>query len=134
MVKAEQMQDRRVQVMHMDRVLNGSQTDGIGRSVSQAAAHARSRQPDGIAPGIVIASLTLFAHRHPSELATPDHQRVVEQPALPQIAQQTGDRLIGLATHRRVIVEHIRVSIPTVRVSGINLHEADAPLDHSASQ
>ena len=32
----------------------------------------------------------------PSGSAAPDHQRFVEQPALLQIAQQAGDRLIEL--------------------------------------
>ena len=34
--------------------------------------------------------------RHPAELAVPDDQRRIEQPARFQIGEQSGDRKIGL--------------------------------------
>ena len=70
----------------------------------------------------------------PSGSAAPDHQRFVEQPALLQIAQQAGDRLIGRFAQLRVIRFDPFVSVPLAAAAGIQLHEADAPLDQPPRQ
>ena len=82
----------------------------------------------------MVAAVSLFAHRSAAELAAPDHQRFVEQPALLQITQQAGDRLIRPAAQLRVIRFDPFVSVPLAAAAGIQLHEADAPLDQPPRQ
>ena len=78
-----------------------------------------------------LAAAAIFAQRRAAELAGPDHQRFVEQPALLQILDQRGDRLVGhLGVEGQLDVE-IRVMVPR----GVNdVHEPHAALDHPPRQ
>jgi hypothetical protein len=44
---------------------------------------------------IVIATIAFLRDRHAAEFTAPDDQRFIEEPALRQVGQQGGDRLIG---------------------------------------
>ena len=44
MVEAEQMEDGRVQVVHMDAILHGMHAQFVGRPVRQATFHTATRQ------------------------------------------------------------------------------------------
>ena len=83
---------------------------------------------------VVVAAglLGLLGDRQPAELAAPDHQRLVEQPALVQIGEQAGDGLVGLAGELLVISLDVDVSIPgelVLHAARVDLHEPDAALD-----
>ena len=131
MVKTEDVEDCGVEVVDVDGVFGGAEAEVVGGAVGQAALHRASRQPDGVAPRVVVAALALFAHRHAAELAAPDHQRVVPQAAALQVGEQRGDGAVGAAAHLGVITEDIVVSVPAVRVARVKLHEPDAPLQQS---
>ena len=75
MIQAETMQDRGVQVVDVDAILDGVQADVVGRAVADAALDAAAGHPDREAVGIVIAAVAALAHRRAAELAAPDHQR-----------------------------------------------------------
>ena len=113
-IDPEQVQDRRVQVVDVDGVDGGRVADLVGCAVTDAALDAAAGQPDGERAGIVIAAglLAGLGDRQPAELAAPDHQGLVEQPALFEVLQQAGDRLIGLAGELLVVALDVDVAVP----------------------
>ena len=64
---------------------------------------------------------------------SPTHKTsvAVQQPALGQVRQQGGDRLIGFARIAAMVAGAVAVTVPVV---GIQLDEPHAPLDHSPGQ
>ncbi len=100
-VDAQQVQDRGVEVVDIDRLLGHLPADVVGRSVSDAVLEAGSGQPDAEGVRVVIAASThftvpTFGIGRAAELGVEDHQRVVGHPALTQSAHQRGDRLVDL--------------------------------------
>ena len=57
MVEAEEVQDRRVEVVDVDRVLDGLEAELVGGAVDVPAFDAAAGQPDREAPVIVVAAL-----------------------------------------------------------------------------
>ena len=84
-----------------------------GASLVDAAACQPVTEP----VGVVIAPFAAFGHWHSSKLAPPDHERVLEHPAPFQVHEQTGDRLVSSAAHRRMVRLNVVVCIPTVDVA-----------------
>src|SRR6185436_8748395 len=74
-----------------------------------------------------------FGVRSAAEFGVEHHQRVVQQPPLPQVAEQGGDRLIDFVRLTAVVIRDAAMSVPVdLRAEGGSapeLHEADAPLD-----
>ena len=73
--------------------------------------------------------------RQAAEFAAPDHQGLVEQPALVEVGEQAGDGLVGLAGELLVVALDIDVAVPgelILHAAGVDLDEADAPLDQAA--
>jgi len=82
-VEAQQMQDRRVQIMHMDLVLDGLVAEVIRRAVGHAALDAAAGENHGETPVVVVAAVAGFAvdqfdRGRAAELAADDDQRLVE--------------------------------------------------------
>ena len=78
-IEAEQMENGRVQVMHVDRIPDDVETEVISRAIGDAALHAASREEHGVASIVVVASVAAaLNHRRAAELASPNHQRVLE--------------------------------------------------------
>ena len=76
--------------------------------------------------------LALLGNRQPAELTAPDHQGLVQKPALAQIGEQAGQGLVGLAGELFVISLDIVVSIPgelIVHAARVDLDEPNAALD-----
>ena len=70
-------------------------------------------------------------HRRPAELAAPDDQRVVEQPALLQVLDQRGAGLVGVLAVLLEVVDQVAVLVPGLVE---DLHEPHAALDQPAGQ
>ena len=105
-VEAQEVQNRGVQVVDVDAVLDGLEAEVVGRAVDVAAAHAAAGQPHREAVVIVVAAVDLagvrallrqFDRRRAAELAAPDDERFVQQAALLEIDQQCADRLVAFA-------------------------------------
>ncbi len=82
MVQTEQFQDRGVQVVDMDAVFHGTETEFVRGPDDLASLDAAAGQPGGEAVGIVIAAGALVGvaavcNRRSAELAAPNHERVV---------------------------------------------------------
>ena len=87
MVDAEQMQQRRVKVVHMDAVLDDVVAVVVGLADDGAALRAAAGHSQREAAAVVITPKVILTQRAlavvgAAKLAAPDHQRVVEHPAL----------------------------------------------------
>ena len=81
-----------------------------------------------VPPGLV----ALLRDRQAAELAAPDDERFVEEPAAGEILEQRGDRPIGLGGEAGVIAEDVGMTVPAALVllaAGVDLDEAHAALD-----
>src|SRR5205807_1519235 len=123
-----------MQIMDCDGLLFRLVAEFVARADYLAAFDARARHPDAHGARIVIAPDTTLRNRHASELALPDHESGVEQPARLQICKQRGDRLVDLGGMCRMVSSNVIMRIPRIRVldseaAVIELHKTDAALD-----
>ena len=87
-VEAQEMQDRRLQVVDVDRVFDDVKPEVVGRAVDNARLDAAAGHPHREGLRMVVAAEAAledgmaFDHRRAAELAAPDHQRFVQQAAL----------------------------------------------------
>ena len=99
----------------------GSSSDVVAEVVGLAEHEARldaaARHPHGeaarmvVAPVIGVGQLALAVDGAP-ELAAPDHQRIVEQPALLQVLNQRGGGLIHALGLQREVARQVVVLVP----------------------
>src|SRR5947209_14278731 len=98
----------------------------IGSAVSEAVLDATAGHPDGKGLRMMIAaepaaqSRIGFDHRRTAELAAPDDQRLIEQAPSFEVGNESGTRLIGVATVFAVVADQIGVRVPAFM---INIHE-----------
>ena len=111
MIEPHQMQNCRVQVVHVDFVLHGVIAEFVGLAVRDARLDSATGQPDREAVRVVISTVFALRERSSAKLAAPPDDRVVEQSAFLQILQQSSDRLIRRAGMIGVL-RHVRVLIP----------------------
>ena len=135
-VDAELMQDRRVQVVDVDRIADDVVAVVVGFAVGDARPDAAAGHPDGEAARVMIAAVVrggqvALAVNRATELAAPDDERVVEQPAPLQIENQGGTRLVDVARLIRDLRGQVGVLIPA-HVE--ELDEPHAPLRQPARQ
>ena len=115
-VQAHQVENRGVEVGDMATVVDGIETELVGRSNGLAALDPRTGQPHCETVGIVIAAglVDSFAGRSPAELAAPDDQCLIPQSRSFQVGEQRGDRLIRLAGMGRVVLDAVGMAVPGV--------------------
>src|SRR5262245_7599525 len=87
-IQPQQMQDRRVQVVHMDLVLRRLMAELVGRAIRKPRPQSAARQPDGEARRVVVAARAVpFGVWRAAELAAPPDNRVFEQAAALQVRE-----------------------------------------------
>src|SRR5260370_5888953 len=93
MVQPKEVQNRRVEVVNMDRLLHGFEPKIVRGAVRHSAFHASSGKQHG-KPMTVVVTAVLHFHqpadfdrRRPSELTADDDNRVPEKPVSLQILQ-----------------------------------------------
>jgi hypothetical protein len=89
-----------------------------------------------IAPKEVLVSIAEFGDRRSSKLAAPNDERLIEQTASAEIANEGRNRLIHFAAllrklRQEIIVRARAVSVPTPIVE---LHESHPALDESTRE
>ena len=85
----------------------------------------------------MVAPLATLARWCAAELARPDHQGLIQQPATLQVGQEGRDRLVGLAAMAFVVLVDVTVGVPglfAVTAARINLDEPDPTLDQPPCQ
>src|SRR5262245_18731019 len=104
-VETQEVENRGMQVVDVDLVLNGLEAELVGGAMDMAPLDSATGQPRREAVMVMVAAIHLAGvgprrgqlHRgSAAELATPDHERVFEHPSLLQIGQKRGDGLITL--------------------------------------
>src|SRR5690242_12296535 len=82
-VEAEQVEDRSVEVVHVDLVLRDVEAQVIAFADGDARLDAAARQPHGESVRMMVAAVVApLDHGRAPELAAPDHESIVEHPAL----------------------------------------------------
>ena len=74
--------------------------------------------------------------RQAAELSAPDDQGLIEETLLLEVGEERGDRLVGLLGEAGMVALDVAVPVPAssvCRAAGVDLHLADAALDHTAS-
>ena len=101
-IDAELVEDRRLDVMHVDGLFHGMKTEVVGASETHPAPDAAAGHPDGKRLGVVIATLAAiqrgarFDHRGTAKLSAPDDQRVLEHITLLEVGQKRRNRPVSL--------------------------------------
>src|SRR5262249_8632197 len=86
-VEPEQVQDRGMDVVDVRDPLRGPQADRVGRPECLTTLHATAGQPHTEPVRVVVAAGGALGHRRSAELAAPDYQRVLQQPAALQVGE-----------------------------------------------
>src|SRR4051812_26782521 len=73
-IDAHEVEDGRVEVMHVDAVDLGAESNGVGGAMDRAPLDPGARHPAGEAVRVVVAALSPLGHRHAAKLAPPDHK------------------------------------------------------------
>jgi hypothetical protein len=119
---------------------DGFLAEFIGVSMTDAGLHAGTGHPAGEAVGIVIAALRAFLEEgHAAELGAPDDERVLQQAALFQVADQSGGGLVEDVRMHVILRLEIAVAVPVeFAAAGIGtveeLHETHAALDEATGE
>ncbi len=129
-VDAQQREDRGVKVVDVNRVGNDVVAERVGLAVRQSRFHSTPGGPHGEAARMVIAAVVgrselSLAVVRTAELAAPENQRVFEHAALPQVLDQPGASLVGLAAKIANTRRQAAVMIPAGMVK---LDEPDVAL------
>ena len=131
------MEDRGLDVVDVYGVVDDVEAQLVGRAQGEAGLDAAAGEPHGEGLRVVVAAELAaergvrLDHRRPAELAAPDHQRVVEQPALLEVAHQGGTGAVGLAALRLQTPLDVGVVVPPLVVE---LHEPYPALDQASRQ
>src|SRR5689334_10469692 len=86
-IDPEQMQDRRLEIVHVHRILHDIEREVVGLAVAESGLHPAARHPEGEGVGMMIAAPALgvvdvaLEKRGAAEFTAPDDEGVVEQTA-----------------------------------------------------
>src|SRR5262249_17979933 len=133
---AEAVEDGRVQVVDVHRVARDVVAVIVGLAELEAGANAAAGHPEREAAAVMIAAVVgrsecALAVDRAAGLAAPDDDRIVEQAALLEVADESGGGLVDVAALAADLGGQIAVLVPAAMEE---LHEADAALDHAAGE
>ena len=143
MIVAEQRHQGRVEVVGADLVDGGLVADRVGLAVSETLLHPAAGHPQRVGARAVVAAdvphldaAAVLAHRGAAEFAAPDDQRFIEQPALLEVVEQGGDRLVDLIALVDEALPKVGLRIGAVGVPAPveELDEAHAALGEAAGE
>jgi hypothetical protein len=108
-VHAEQVEHRRVDVVHVGAVGDGVETELVGFADNGAGFRAAAGEPhrEGVDVMIATGGVAVFAHGSAAEFAAPDDERVFEETAGLEVFDEGGLALVDLAAARLKIVLQI---------------------------
>ena len=100
-IHPQQMQNGRVNVMHMTPLARGIETQLICFAHNPSGLGAPARKPHGERINVMIATgrIAILPHRRPAKLAAPNNKRIVQKSASLQILHQRRLSLIDLAAN-----------------------------------
>src|SRR5687768_4929218 len=101
-----------MKVSHVDWLVCGMISEVIGRAVSESAFDPTTGEPQAEPELMMITPVLSLGHRSPPEFAAPNHQGILQQPALLQIRQQRGGWTIRLPADLLVTRVVVLVGVP----------------------
>jgi hypothetical protein len=139
-IHAEEVQESGVQVVHVDFVFSGIETEIIRPAIDGPGLDAPACHPNGIPMRMMISTDLVWLegtlhHRSPTELSAPKDQGFVEKTALLEILDEGDRRLIGLGATLLQIEDEIAIR-PAMMIPApvVELNKADSALDQSTGQ
>ena len=102
-IEAQQVKDRRLQVVDVDRIFGDAEAEIVGGAEGEAALDAPAREPDGVGDRMVIAAQgstdggVVLNHGRATEFTAPDNKCFIEHAAILQIGDQPVTRTIDVA-------------------------------------
>ena len=123
-----------MQVVDVHLVPDSPESEFVGLADCLAALYAATGHPHGEPGWIVVTPVALLRHCSAAELATPDNESFLKQPALLQVLQQPGNRLVGGFTETRVILLDTFVRVPLAAGTRVELDKTDSALDQAAGK
>ena len=113
MIEAELMENRGVEVVHMDRVARHVEAEVVGRAVDVAGLHAAAGEPHREASVVMVAAVVAaLHHRRAAKFSAPDHERVFQQSTLLEILHEGGAGAVGVAAVLLQIPREVAVLVP----------------------
>ena len=76
-IEAQEVQDRGVNIVHVIRLLDSTQTNFVGRANGLTGLYTAARHPYSEAPGIVVAPIASLVERSTAKFSTPNDKRIV---------------------------------------------------------
>src|SRR5262245_31958749 len=121
MVEAQKLEDRGVEIMNMNGILNRSKPEFISGPVNIAAADAAAGHPHRKPVMIVVTAVDFSGigagsgklnSGCASKFTAPNHEGVVKHAALLEIRQQGADRLVAFKGELAVVLLEVVVVVP----------------------
>src|SRR3989442_14913676 len=127
-VDAEQVQDRGVKIVHVNRVCSDVVGEIVGLAEGKSGLYAGAGEPDGETAWMVVAAVVVgrkcpLAIDGAAEFAAPDDESIIQEAALFEVCDERRRRLIGVAALGGDLLRKRRVLVPAAMKE---LHEADA--------
>ena len=135
-IDAKQMQDRGLQIVYVDGLFSDIEAEVVGTAVNVSLANTTSGEPDTEGLWMMVASVGLltatdFAHGCSSKFSGHHDKCFIQQTALIEIVDESGDAAVGHFTVPAKSSSEIAVMIPRA----VNqMHEANTAFHHSAGQ
>ena len=130
-----------MQIVHAADILHRPVAEGIGGAVMVGPLHACSGQKNSEPGRIVVAAAgPLLECGHSAEFRDKGDERVVEQSALLEIAEESGHRLIEDGSMDGILLHEFAVAVPVAhplphRIGAVEeLHKPDSLLQKPAGQ
>src|SRR5215472_18864081 len=118
--------------MNVDLILDHIKSKLVAFAQRDAGPHSSSGQPHGERIRMMIASIAAaLHHRRAAELATPDDQGILQEPALLEVLDQRRAGLVRFAAVDADVPYEVTVLVPGFV---INLHETNAALHQPPRQ
>ena len=133
MIEAEEVENRGVQIVHMDRIFRDPRPVIVGLAIGGARADPCTSEPRRIGVGVMSPPLRAVRIGSPTKFRRPNHEGFVEKTSRFQVTKESRDRAIDIPSERGV-GGHITVGIPVIVRTDIDeFDETDIALHESAS-
>src|SRR3954447_1701496 len=108
------MQDRGMQVVHVNSMLRCIEAKVIAFTKRNARLNATSRQPHREAIRVMVATIVAapLHHRRAAELTAPDNERIVQKSALLEVLNQCRAGLVRVLAVVSNVVHKVAVLVP----------------------
>src|SRR5439155_15041640 len=135
-VDAEAVQNRCVEIVNVYRVFEDVVTELVGLAVTDARLDAAPGHPDRVTTPVMVTAVIVLLDfsltiNGATEFAAPDHERVVQEPALLEVFNERGTGLVGVLALLLDALGQVAVLIPAPM---IELNKPHAALGHAPGE